>query len=111
MFGQFRYDLNENASWYFKALLNSRKSTNQAAPEPIQLGPACGNRYASRAVISRLNPFNPFGFDLISTGSGANIVFFGRRPVEGGSRVFEQEVETRYLGTGFEGSFELAERA
>ena len=111
LFGQFRYDLNENASWYFKALLNNRKSTNQAAPEPIQLGPASGNRYASRAVISRLNPFNPFGFDLISTGPGANIVFFGRRPVEGGPRVFEQEVETRYLGTGIEGSFELGARA
>ena len=111
LFGQLRFDLNENTSWYAKALYNRRESTNQAAPEPVQLGPAAGNAYANRAVISRLNPFNPFGFDLISSGPGANITFFGRRPVEGGPRIFEQEVETAYVGTGFEGNFDLGARA
>jgi iron complex outermembrane recepter protein len=110
VFGQFRFNLSENTSWYAKALYNRRESTNQAAPEPIQLGPAAGNAFANTAVVSRLNPFNPFGFDLISQGPGANITFFGRRPVEGGPRVFEQEVNTYYVGTGFEGVFDLGER-
>lgn len=111
LFGQFRFDLNENTSWYAKALYNRRESTNEAAPEPVQLGPAAGNAFANRAVISRLNPFNPFGFDLISSGPGANITFFGWRPIKGGPRVFEQEVETSYFGTGVEGSFDLGARA
>ena len=111
LFGQLRFDLNETTSWYAKALYNRRESTNQAAPEPIQLGPAAGNAFANRAVVSRLNPFNPFGFDLISSGPGANITFFGWRPVKGGPRVFKQEVETAYVGTGFEGSFDLGARA
>ena len=110
LFGQFRFDLNESTNFYVKALYNQRESTNQAAAEPIQLGPASGNRFASTAVVSRLNPFNPFGFDLISQGPGANITFFGRRPVEGGPRVFEQDVRTVYVGTGVEGSFGAGER-
>ena len=110
VFGQFSYDISPTARWYAKALYNRRESTNRAAPEPIQLGPAAGNAYASNAVVSRLNPFNPFGFDLISRGAGANITFFGRRPVEGGPRIFEQEVETTYVATGLEGAFDLGER-
>ena len=111
VFGQFRMGLGESTNWYVRALYNRRESTNQAAPEPIQLGPAAGNSFANTAVISRLNPFNPFGFDLISQGPGANILFFGRRPMEGGPRVFEQEVDTAYVGTGLEGVFEVGTRA
>ena len=110
VFGQFSLDLSPTARFYAKALYNRRESTNRAAPEPVQLGPAAGNSFASNAVISRLNPFNPFGFDLISRGPGANITFFGRRPVEGGPRIFEQEVETTYIGTGFEGAFDIGQR-
>ncbi len=110
LFGQFRFDINESTNWYAKALYNRRDSTNRAAPEPIQIGPAAGNRFASTATVSRLNPFNPFGFDLISSGPGANLTFLGRRPVEGGARVFEQAVDTWYVGTGLEGRFDLGER-
>ncbi|MCY7319425.1 MAG: TonB-dependent receptor [Ramlibacter sp.] len=110
VFGQFRFDLTENTNWYVKALYNRRESTNRAAPEPIQLGPASGNSFANTATISRLNPFNPFGFDLVSLGPNRNITFFGRRPVEGGPRIFEQEVDTEYLGTGLEGRFDLGTR-
>ncbi len=111
LFGQYRFDISGTTRFYVKALYNRRESTNQAAPEPIQLGPASGNGFANTAVVSRLNPFNPFGFDLISQGPGANITFFGRRPVEGGPRVFEQEVNTAYVGTGLEGTFDAGERA
>ena len=111
IFGQFRTDISDNTNFYAKALYNRRESTNQAAPEPIQLGPAAGNRFANTAVISRLNPFNPFGFDLVSSGPNRNITFFGRRPVEGGPRVFEQEVNTTYVAAGLEGLFTVGERA
>ncbi len=110
IFGQYRFDISETTNVYVKALYNRRESTNQAAPEPIQLGPASGNTFASTAVVSRLNPFNPFGFDLISQGPNRNITFFGRRPVEGGPRVFEQEVNTVYVGAGLEGTFGAGER-
>ncbi|HXH01608.1 MAG TPA: TonB-dependent receptor [Xanthomonadaceae bacterium] len=110
IFGQYRFDISETTNFYVKALYNRRESTNQAAPEPIQLGPASGNTFANTAVVSRLNPFNPFGFDLISQGPNRNITFFGRRPVEGGPRVFEQEVNTVYVGAGLEGTFGAGER-
>jgi iron complex outermembrane receptor protein len=42
VFGQFRFDLNESTTLYARALLNRRRSTNQAAPEPIDIGPAAG---------------------------------------------------------------------
>jgi iron complex outermembrane receptor protein len=51
------------------------------------------------------NPYNPFGFDLPAAG-----LFIGRRPLEGGPRVFEQNVDTWYLGSGFRGDFQLASR-
>ncbi|GAB3730490.1 TonB-dependent receptor [Luteimonas pelagia] len=109
LFGQFRFDLSPAASWYVKALYNRRESTNQAAPEPIFLGPEAGtgNPLADNIFISALNPYNPFGFDLDSS---SNLILIGRRPVEGGPRVFEQEVDTWYVGTGFEGTFSTGQR-
>ncbi len=106
LFGQVRIDLSENASWYAKALLNRRESTNQAAPEPIDLGPGSGTDYASNVVIPANHPFNPFGIQL----DASNIQTIRRRPVEGGPRVFEQNVDTAYLGTGVEGAFDVGER-
>lgn len=88
---------------------NRRASTNQAAPEPIFFGPdaGTGNPLADNIVISAANPYNPFGFDLDSS---SNLIMIGRRPEECGARVFEQRVDTQYVGTGFIGSFEGAER-
>jgi iron complex outermembrane receptor protein len=106
VFGSYRFQINDNLQWYAKALWNNRQSTNQAAPEPIFLGPdaGTGNPYADDITISALNPYNPFGIDLISSGPGANLVLIGRRPVEGGARVFEQDVDTWYLATGLSGT-------
>ncbi|WP_058836289.1 TonB-dependent receptor [Luteimonas abyssi] len=108
VFGQFRFDISPNLQWYAKALYNRRESTNQAAPEPIFLGPEAGtgNPLADEITISARNPFNPFGFDLVS---GDTLVMIGRRPVEGGARVFEQKVDTQYFNTGLVGSFEAGD--
>ncbi len=110
VFGQFRMFFNDDVQWYVKALGNRRESTNQAAPEPIFLGPegATGNPLADNIVISALNPYNPFGFDL---DSADNLIMIGRRPVEGGPRVFKQRVDTQYFNTGLVGSFETGSRS
>ncbi|MFP7722930.1 TonB-dependent receptor [Lysobacter sp. A3-1-A15] len=104
VFSQFRFYFNDNIHAYAKALVNRRQSLNQAAPEPLFLGAGAGtgNPLADNIVISAQNPFNPFGFDL---DSADNLILVGRRPVEGGPRRFEQEVDTRYFATGLEGSF------
>ncbi|WP_024889032.1 TonB-dependent receptor [Luteimonas huabeiensis] len=106
VFGQFRFDITPNLQWYAKALYNRRESTNQAAPEPIFLGPEAGtgNPLADEITISARNPYNPFGFDLVS---GESLIMIGRRPVEGGARVFEQKVDTQYFNTGLVGSFDV----
>lgn len=108
VFGQFRQRLGENVEWTTKVLYNRRESTNQAAPEPIFLGPEAGtgNPLADNIVISALNPYNPFGFAL---DSASNLVMIGRRPVEGGARVFEQEVDTQYIGTGLSGAIQAGQ--
>ncbi|WP_313142432.1 TonB-dependent receptor [Stenotrophomonas sp.] len=110
VFGQFRFDITDDVQWYVKALGNRRESTNQAGPEPLFFGPdgATGNPLADNIVVSALNPYNPFGFDLAS---GDNMTLIGRRPVEGGARVFEQEVNTTYFATGLVGSFQAANRS
>ena len=111
VFAQGRYDFNDNVSGYVRTLFNNRESLNQAAPEPIFLGPdaGTGNLYADDITISADNPYNPFGIDLISSGPGANLVLVGRRPVEGGPRRFFQDVETWYFGTGLEGTLDFGD--
>ncbi|HDS1625299.1 TonB-dependent receptor plug domain-containing protein [Stenotrophomonas maltophilia] len=110
LFGQFRFDITDNVQWYVKALGNRRESTNQAGPEPLFFGPdgATGNPLADNIVVSRLNPYNPFGFDLVS---GDSMSLIGRRPVEGGARVFKQKVDTTYFATGLVGDFHAADRS
>ena len=105
LFGQFRFDITGNVSWYAKALFNRRESSNQAAPEPIDLGPGAGNVWSDNIVIPANHPFNPFGFTLDSN----NIITIRRRPVEGGPRIFEQTVKTSYFATGLEGVFTARE--
>lgn len=109
LFGQGRFAFSERVTGYAKVLFNRRESTNQAAPEPWFLGPEAGtgNPLSDGIFISALNPFNPFGFDLDSSD---NLILIGRRPVEGGARVFEQEVDTWYVGAGLEGVFNAGSR-
>jgi iron complex outermembrane receptor protein len=119
VFGAYRFDISDNLQWYAKALINRRESTNQAAPEPIFLGPGggTGNPLADNITISALNPYNPFGFDLVSLDdpttaqNESNLILVGRRPIEGGPRIFEQTVDTQYVSTGLNGIFGAGERS
>ncbi len=107
VFGYGEYNVTDSIQFYAKAMYNNRKSVNQAAPEPIFIGPDAGNgTLADNIIVDSTNPFNPFGFDLFADGFG----FIGRRPLEAGPRVFEQDIDTFYFGTGLKGSFEAADR-
>jgi iron complex outermembrane receptor protein len=84
-----------------KAVWNKRDSINQAAPIPLGVGPDVGNgNLLDHVTISALNPYNPFGVDLIpNDGSvGGNYNQIKRRVIELGPRHFEQKVNT-YYGT------------
>jgi iron complex outermembrane receptor protein len=103
-FAQTDYKVTDDIHWYMKGLYNTRKSVNQAAPEPIFLGQAfcflidrCYN-----VSVDVTNPYNPFGFTLDANSPDFGL---GRRPIEGGPRIFSQTVDTRYFATGLVGSF------
>ena len=107
VYAQGETHLTDQVSFYLKGLFNNRKSTNRAAPEPLFIGTEAGNGVGNLldvTSISRLNPYNPFGFDLTE----GYVVF--RRPVEGGPRVFDQDVDTLYFSGGFHGDFSFASR-
>ena len=103
-FGQVDYKINDDIHFYLKGLYNTRKSVNQAAPEPIFLGQSfcflidrCYN-----ISVDATNPYNPFGFTLSADSPDFGL---GRRPVEGGPRIFSQDVDTRYFSGGLTGEF------
>ena len=52
---------------------------------------------ADNISISALNPYNPFGINL---NAASNLGWVTRRPLEAGPRVFTQDVNTWYFGTG-----------
>jgi iron complex outermembrane receptor protein len=107
IFARVSYDLNDSVTLYAKGLYNKRLSENRAAPEPIFVGPEAGTGgLADTISISALNPFNPFGIDLVGNDPGNNnLGFVTRRPVEVGAREFRQDVDTWYINAGVEGTF------
>jgi iron complex outermembrane recepter protein len=109
LFAKVNYELSPTVNWYTRFSYTERNSTNQAAPEPIFLGPfaGTGNPLADNITISASNPFNPFGIDLVS---GENFLLLGRRPLEAGPRIFKQEVDTLYVATGLNGTVDFANR-
>lgn len=108
IFAQGTYHINDHVNFYLKGLYNTRDSVNQAAPEPIFLGPDfCMERdLCYRVGVDKTNPYNPFGFTLDPT---TNMTGIGRRPIEGGPRVFKQTVDTKYYATGLNGDLNFAD--
>ena len=104
VFAQGTYHITDHVNFYLKGLYNNRDSTNQAAPEPIFLGQQfCMARdLCYRVGVDATNPYNPFGFSLDGNSPDFGL---GRRPVEGGPRVFKQNVDTRYYATGLNGDW------
>ncbi|MHB1991975.1 TonB-dependent receptor [Metallibacterium scheffleri] len=107
VFASTRYQLTDNITWYMRGLYVQRHSANQAAPEPIFLGPGAGTGGLADTVgVDVSNPYNPFGYSLVpQTATGGNLILIGRRPIEGGPRIFSQTVNTWEFATGLTGSF------
>ncbi len=105
LFAQGTYRINDHVSWNLKGSYTKRESVNQAAPEPIFLGSEAGSGGLADFVgIDASNPYNPFG-TIAAEGS-----FITRRPVEGGPRIFRQDVDTSYFATGLNGDFSAGDR-
>ena len=107
IFGKAEYDLTENTMLRVLASFNSRKSQGKAAPVPL----FWGIDGASTPFMVGVNwpadhEFNPFGIDL----GPENISFLARRPIEGGPRIFNGNVDTWYVSAGADGEFQLSKR-
>lgn len=114
----FKQELTSNINLRVKAQYNRRKSQNQAAFEPLFLGPDAGNGAGSlfdTLSIDATNPFNPFGVTLESglnpdgtpNGRTQNYSFIARRLVEAGQRTFNQTVDTMSATATLDGSFDV----
>ncbi len=102
------YDLTEDITYRAIASFNNRQSVSQAAPEPLFLGPDAGAGFwLDNIVVPANQPFNPFGVQLDSS----NIVFFGRRPIEAGPRIFEQNVDTWYVSNSLDGTIKFDDKS
>ena len=120
-FMSFRQELGGGVNLRVKASYNRRNSQNQAAFEPLFIGPDAGNGAGSlfdTLSIDATNPFNPFGVTLESgvnangtpNGRAANYSFVARRLIEAGQRTFDQRVDT-FSGTAtLDGSFGIGDR-
>ncbi|MGJ8669103.1 MAG: TonB-dependent receptor plug domain-containing protein [Oceanococcus sp.] len=103
LFAQGQFDINGSMSAYLRVLGQNRESQNRAAPEPIFIGPEAGTGGLADSVgVAQDNAFNPFG---IALDPEDNLLFAGRRPVEGGPRIFSQDVDTFYLAAGLSGDY------
>jgi iron complex outermembrane recepter protein len=108
LYTSITHELSESTNVLFRGSYTNRKSQTKGAPEPLCLGSGCGNRILENIVIDADQIYNPFGIDL-SVADGT-LEFFGRRPLESGPRIFDQEVDT-YFGTlGIEGKHHTGTR-
>ena len=102
LFTNMTYDLSDGVEIHFKALFNNRKSANQAAPEPIFVGPYAGTAgIADTISIAANQRWNPFGILL---DPATNFGWVTRRPLEVGPRMFNQDVNTYYFNVGLKGT-------
>ncbi len=130
-YSQGHYDLTDNITFDFTSMYQRRNSAQILAPNPWFLGLFGGTQANGLYMgISKANPYNPFGADLVPYyssspgyaswcsiyGSGGNgtctanapsLTLLGRRPLEAGNRVFSQNQNTFYFNGGFTGYFQL----
>ncbi|MFN2473015.1 MAG: TonB-dependent receptor domain-containing protein [Sphingomicrobium sp.] len=111
----FKQQLTPSINLRIKALYNRRNSQNQAAFEPLFIGPDAGNGAGSlfdTLSFDATNPYNPFGVTLSAGGPGnppQNYSFVARRLVEAGQRTFNQRVNTYSATATLDGSFNVGE--
>jgi iron complex outermembrane receptor protein len=105
-FSSVTYKLSPLVNVRGKASFTNRQSVNQAAPEPLFIGPQAGNgNRLDRIKVDVTNPYNPFGFTFDPAVDPTYVIT--RRPLEAGPRHFEQQVNTFYTSGGLDGHFEI----
>ncbi|WP_294002943.1 TonB-dependent receptor [Sphingomonas sp.] len=121
VWASFKQEITSDINLRIKTQYSHRKSQNQAAFEPLFIGPDAGNGAGSlfdTLSIDKTNPFNPFGYTLESglnpngtfNGRAQNYSFIGRRLIEAGQRTFNQKVNTYSVTTTVDGSFDVGAR-
>ncbi|HEY2678756.1 MAG TPA: TonB-dependent receptor [Steroidobacteraceae bacterium] len=107
MFTNLTYNINDDVQIHAKGLFNNRTSENQAAPEPIFVGPYAGTGgIADTITVAANNPYNPFGITL---DPATNFGWVTRRPLEVAPRVFTQDVDTYYFNIGLNGTLHFGD--
>src|SRR6185503_2475178 len=105
-FSSVTYKLTPEVNIRGKASFLNRESVNQAAPEPLFIGPQAGNgNRMDRIKVDVTNPYNPFGFTFDPALDPTYVIT--RRPLEAGPRKFEQTVNTFYASGGFDGHVDV----
>jgi len=108
LFGKAEYDVADNVVFKFTAAYTNRKSSNQAAPNPLPMGSDAGaGFYLDNIFIPADQRYNPFGIDLDGTD---NLITIGRRPLEAGPRIFDQTVDTWMVSSTLIGDLQLGNR-
>ena len=109
VFGKADYQLSDAVTFTLTGSFTNRRSSNQAAPNPLFMGSDAGSGfYLDNILIPANQPYNPFGIDLDGT---SNLITIGRRPLEAGPRIFDQTVDTWVLSGMVDGEFKLGERS
>ncbi|MGE5626400.1 MAG: TonB-dependent receptor plug domain-containing protein [Bacillota bacterium] len=120
-YAQGHYDIADNLSFTSSVVFNKRDSQQALASSPLFLGLAGSSTVNGQPIgVGATNPYNPFGFDLVgsvsqwclvqgncATNNNDLLVFLGRRPIEAGQRLFNQNVETAQFTGGFKGYFNV----
>jgi iron complex outermembrane recepter protein len=107
IFTNLGYNVNDDVEVHLKGLFNNRESQNQAAPEPIFVGPYAGTGgIADNILVAANNPYNPFGITL---DPATNFGWVTRRPIEVGPRIFDQDVNTFYFDLGMSGTLHVGD--
>ncbi len=108
LFGKAEYDISDNVLFRFTAAYTNRKSSNQAAPNPLFLGSDAGSGfYFDNIFIPADQRYNPFGIDLDGTD---NLITIGRRPLEAGPRIFDQTVDTWMVSGTLSGELQFGSK-
>ena len=117
-FLNFKQAVTDDINLRVKLVYNHRQSRTQAAFLPLGIGPGAGNgNLLDRISIDASNPYNPFGVTLSSgvnldgtkSALPANYVAINRRFVEGGQRIFMQDVDTFSGTVTVDGSFNVGD--
>jgi iron complex outermembrane receptor protein len=109
VFAKTDYQISDDVTFTLTGSFTNRRSSNQAAPNPLFMGSDAGSGfYMDNMFIPANQPYNPFGIDLDGR---TNMITIARRPLEAGPRIFDQTVDTWILSGTVDGEFKLGNRS